>query len=210
MWCIWMILAFAFGKLILLLFNYILPIPSWLCGGPTGREHTYTSIAGHSCGRFEEEKKAKTERARTELLRYIHYHNLYKAHADSMNLETKLKKTIQEKISSLEERESTSKDFSWVTNGLYRLFRSRRILSYSYPFAYYLFGDKRFNNMAKQEREMKQNLFEDQQEQLGANVERLSLILEQPFDVFSEDEVTEVRMKILNLSAVTDNLCREL
>ncbi|POO03193.1 E3 ubiquitin ligase RBR family [Trema orientale] len=183
----------------------------WLCGGATGREHTYASIAGHSCGRYKEEKVQKAEHAKRDLLRYIHYHNRYKAHTDSFELETNLKTTIQEKISRLEERESTNKDFSWVTDGLYRLFRSRRILSYSYPFAFYMFGDERFNNqMTKEEREIKKNLFEDQQQQFEANVEKLSSILEEPFDQFSEDKVVKLRMDIINLSTVTDKLCGKL
>lgn len=31
----------------------------WLCGGATGRAHTWTSIADHSCGRFKDEAEEK-------------------------------------------------------------------------------------------------------------------------------------------------------
>ncbi|GMH17519.1 hypothetical protein Nepgr_019360 [Nepenthes gracilis] len=183
----------------------------WICGGATGREHTWTSIAGHSCGRYKEDHVSKTERAKRELWRYVHYHNRYKAHTDSYKLEAKLKETIQRKISKLEEKESTFKDFSWVTNGLYRLFRSRRVLSYSYPFAYYMFGDDLFKNeMTKKDKEIKQNLFEDQQQQLEANVEKLSMCLEEPFDGFNEDKVKEIRMQIITMSSIVDNLCRKM
>ncbi|XP_059455453.1 probable E3 ubiquitin-protein ligase ARI1 [Corylus avellana] len=182
----------------------------WLCGGPTGKEHTWTSISGHSCGQYKEDQGKKTERAKMDLLRYIHYHNLFKAHTDSFKREAELKETIQEKISHLEERQS-SKDFSWVTNGLDRLFRSRRVLSYSYPFAYYMFGDDSVKlEMTKEEKEIKQNLFEEQQQQLHANVEKLSLFIGEPFDQYPEDEVEELRMKIINLSVITDRLCRKL
>ncbi|KNA13293.1 hypothetical protein SOVF_118030 [Spinacia oleracea] len=183
----------------------------WLCGGATGREHTWSSIAGHSCGRFKEDDLQKAERAKTEWHRYIHYHNRYKAHTDSYKLEAKLEETIQEKISSLEDRDTTSKDFSWVTNGLYRLFRSRRILSYSYPFAYYMFGDELFSNeMAKVEREIKKNLFEDQQQQLEANIEKLSMCLEEPFHTLEDDKVSETRMRIITMTTIVDNLCRKM
>ncbi|XP_044490141.1 probable E3 ubiquitin-protein ligase ARI2 isoform X2 [Mangifera indica] len=183
----------------------------WLCGGATGRDHTWSRIAGHSCGHYKEDKANKTERAKRDLYRYMHYHNRYKAHTDSFKLESKLKETILEKVSILEERESRHRDFSWVTNGLYRLFRSRRVLSYSYPFAFYMFGDELFRDeMNLQEREIKQHLFEDQQQQLEANVEKLSKNLEEPFDEYPDDKVMEIRMQVINLSVITDNLCKKM
>lgn len=141
----------------------------------------------------------------------MHYHNRFKAHKDSLKLESKLKETIGKKISSLEEIESTSKDYSWVAKALYRLFRSRSIISYSYPFAYYMFGDNLLKSrMKKKEIRIKQNLFEDQQQQLEANIEKLSSLIEEPFDQFSLDKVMELRTKTINLSKVVDNLCRKL
>ncbi|KAL2894728.1 putative E3 ubiquitin-protein ligase ARI2 [Bienertia sinuspersici] len=183
----------------------------WLCGGATGRDHTWSSIDGHSCGRFKEEDVKKAERAKLEWWRYMHYHDRYKAHTDSYQLEAKMKETVQQKISSLEDRDTTSKDFSWVTNGLYRLFRSRRILSYSYPFAYYMFGEELFRNeLSKKEREIKQNLFEDQQQQLEANVEKLSMCLEEPFHTFEDDKFLEIRMRIITMTTIVDNLCGKM
>ncbi|KAH9695869.1 putative E3 ubiquitin-protein ligase ARI1 [Citrus sinensis] len=183
----------------------------WLCGGATGRDHTWSRIAGHSCGRYKEDKAKKTERAKRELYRYMHYHNRYKAHTDSFKLESKLKETVLEKVSISEERESRLRDFSWVTNGLYRLFRSRRVLSYSYPFAFYMFGEELFKDeMTDEEREIKQHLFEDQQQQLEANVEKLSKFLEEPFDQYPDDKVMEIRMQVINLSVITDTLCKKM
>ncbi|XP_057964244.1 probable E3 ubiquitin-protein ligase ARI2 isoform X2 [Malania oleifera] len=180
----------------------------WLCGGATGRDHTWSSIAGHSCGRYKEDREKKAERAKRDLYRYMHYHNRYKAHTDSFKLESKLKETIREKVSNSEEKESSLRDFSWVTNGLNRLFRSRRVLSYSYPFAFYMFGDDLFKDeMTNEEREIKQHLFEDQQQQLEANVENLSKCLEEPFDQFTVDKVMNIRMQVINLSVIVDSLC---
>lgn len=111
----------------------------------------------------------------------------------------------------MEDRETTSKDFSWVTNGLCRLFRSRRILSYSYPFAYYMFGVELFpDELTMEEREIKKNLFEDQQQQLEANVEKLSLCLEEPFHTFEDEKVMETRMRIITMTTIVDNLCRKM
>ncbi|KAI3933249.1 hypothetical protein MKW92_022101 [Papaver armeniacum] len=183
----------------------------WLCGGATGREHTWTSIAGHSCGRFKEDQEKQAERAKRDLNRYMHYHNRYKAHTDSFKLESKLKETIQYQIVKLESKESELKDFSWLTNGLNRLFRSRRVLSYSYPFAFYMFGEDLFGDeMTPVEREIKQNLFEDQQQQLEENVEKLSKALEEKYDGLEDDNLKQSRMQLINLSVITDRLCKSM
>lgn len=183
----------------------------WLCGGATGKDHTWSRISGHSCGRYKEDREKNTERAKRDLYRYMHYHNRYKAHTDSFKLETKLKESILERVSISEEKESRLRDFSWVTNGLHRLFRSRRVLSYSYPFAFYMFGDELFSDeMTKEEREIKQNLFEDQQQQLESNVEKLSKFLEEPFEQFTDDKVMGIRMQVINLCTVIDTLCKKM
>ncbi|XP_062090525.1 probable E3 ubiquitin-protein ligase ARI1 [Humulus lupulus] len=183
----------------------------WLCGEATGRSHTYTTIAGHSCGRYKEETKEKTERAKKDLFRYIHYHNRYKAHTDSLDLETKLQITMQEKISAMEEKDAKERNFSWLTNGLSRLSRSRQILAYSYAFAFYMFGEESFNsNLSAKEKLIKLNLFEDQQQKLEENVEILSSFLEEPFDTYSADKFVEVRIKILDFSRIVDNICKKL
>jgi len=183
----------------------------WLCGGATGRDHTWSTISGHSCGRFTDDQTKKTEQARRDLYRYMHYHNRYKAHTDSLKQEAKLKNEIQGKISISENKESKIKDYSWVINGLNRLFRSRRVLSYSYPFAFYMFGDEIFKDeMTPEERELKQNLFEDQQQQLEFNVERLSGFLEKDFQLFTDDEVMDTMKHVINLSNVVDRLCKQM
>ncbi|KAG8364304.1 hypothetical protein BUALT_Bualt19G0114600 [Buddleja alternifolia] len=183
----------------------------WLCGGATGRDHTWSHIANHSCGRYKEDGEKKAERAKRDLYRYMHYHNRYKAHIDSFKQESRLRETIKEKVSNLEARESKLRDFTWVTNGLYRLFRSRRALSYSYPFAFYMFGEDLFKDeMTKEEREIKQHLFEDQQQQLESNIEKLSKFLEEPFDEYPEEQVMQIRMQVINLSVITDSLCKKM
>lgn len=163
------------------------------------------------CPKCHKPVEKNAERAKRDLYRYMHYHNRYKAHTDSFKLESNLKETIREKVSNLEKKDSRIRDSSWVTNGLYRLFRSRRVLSYSYPFAFYMFGDDLFKDeMTNAEREIKQNLFEDQQQQLEANVEKLSKFVEEPFDQFAEDKVMQIRMQVINLSVITDNLCKKM
>ncbi|GAU15723.1 hypothetical protein TSUD_89470 [Trifolium subterraneum] len=87
----------------------------------------------------------------------------------------------------------------------------RCILSYSYAFAFYMFGDELFKEeMSEAEREIKHNLFEDQQQQLEANVERLSEILPEAFKSLQYGKVMKRRMQIITLSTVIDDLCKKM
>ncbi|GAB4837941.1 carbonyl reductase (NADPH-dependent) ari1 [Ancistrocladus abbreviatus] len=163
----------------------------------------------HGCGRYKEE--GKVQNARQYLYRYMHYYNRYKAHTDSLKLETKLQQKIREKVEISEEKDSNLRDFSWLRNGLHRLFRCRQVLSYSYPFAYYMFGDDLFKDeMTIKEREIKKNLFEDQQQQLEDHVEKLSRIIEEPFELYDEDKVMLMRSQVIVLSDITDKLCMKM
>lgn len=74
-----------------------------------------------------------------------------------------------------------------------------------------MFGDDLFKNeMTKEEKEIKKNLFEDQQQQFEGNVEKLSMFLEEKFDAYREDEILDLKMRIIAISVSTDNLCRNL
>ncbi|MCO5607859.1 hypothetical protein L7F22_062061 [Adiantum nelumboides] len=184
----------------------------WLCGAATGREHNWTSIEGHSCGRYKEDREKEAVRAERDLKRYMHYHSRWQGHIESLKLEAKQKKVVHDKIAKLEESESQVKDYSWLTIGLQRLFRARRALSFSYPFAYFMFGNDLFKDeITSTESEICQNLFENQQQQLEVNIERLSKAIETPFEFNVDDSrVAEIRLHIINLSSVTDNLCRKM
>ncbi|KAJ8539475.1 hypothetical protein K7X08_013727 [Anisodus acutangulus] len=167
----------------------------WLCGGATGLQHTWSSIQGHTCGSYKEGEEKKSTTVRNDLLRYTHYYERYMVHH----------------VLKLEAGELQSKDFSWAENGFNRLLQSRRILSCSYPISFYVFGNALFENeMTPKEKEIRKNLFENLQQQLEINVERLSMFLEEPFSDYREDKLLETRMKIITLSAVTDNLCEKL
>ncbi|CAN1126794.1 Probable E3 ubiquitin-protein ligase ARI2 [Linum perenne] len=182
----------------------------WLCGGATGREHTWDNISYHSCGRYKEDFNKKSENAKRKLDRYMHYYNRYKAHLDSMKLELEQEKTVMGKVSKLVEKE-LSMDISWIHKAFFRLVKSRKVLVYSYPFAYYLSGEAKFNDeMNKEEMDLNRILFEDRQQLLEANVERLSRLLEEKFDEFRADGIISLREKVQAVVVSTDNLCRNL
>lgn len=189
-----------------------MPIFSWLCGGATGRNHSWSSIADHSCGRYKEDSDKKAEHAKRYLCRYMHYYNRYKAHTDSLKQESRLWEMIEDKVSNLQARDSKLRDFSWVANGFHRLLTSRRALSYSYPFAFYAFGDDFCKDIEMTEKEsgLKRHYFEDQQQQLESNVEKLSEILEEPFDEYADEQVRQIRIQVIDLSVIADSLCERM
>jgi len=180
----------------------------WLCGGATGGRHTQTSIEGHSCGRYKEDEGKDIEKATRDLKRYTHYYSRWKAHKDSLELETRQRKLLEENILDFESKESRVSDYRWLLNSLQRLFRSRRALAYSYAFAFHMFGDDILRHiLTSTQKEMKHNLFEDQQQQLEGTVERLSKIIEGPSDQLS---VMANRTQVMDLTCVVDTMCRRM
>ncbi|XP_047336873.1 probable E3 ubiquitin-protein ligase ARI1 [Impatiens glandulifera] len=184
----------------------------WKCGGATGSQHTWDSIAGHSCGQYTENQVKNLEMSKTQLKRYIHYFNHHKAQKNSLMAESLLKEKLIERVKNLEEREGwASENYKWVFVGLSRLFKSRKVLCYTYPLAFYMFGEDELieKQITPKEKKIKHNLFEDLQQQLEEKVEKLSMGLEQPFDDLTHP-FDETRLGIIALSSVTDELCKSI
>ena len=93
-------------------------------------DHTWTSIAGHSCNRYKEESRGKTvDTSREQMQRYKHYHDRFKIRGDSYSVEKqKLGATIEERVRLLEsdkERPLAIRDGDWLTRAHRRLLVSR-------------------------------------------------------------------------------------
>lgn len=167
----------------------------WLCGAATGLSHTWTSIAAHTCGRYKEEADQRIADAARDLKRYHHYLGRWEAHVASQKLEEEQTKAIQEKIAALEALEPGAaggapalKDFTWLTQALEQLFVARRILGYSYVACFYMFDGVTFaEDISPQQSSLLKNLFEDAQEMLEMEVERLSKLIEAPADDLGTD-----------------------
>lgn len=57
---------------------------------------------------------------------------------------------------------------------------------------------------------MKQNLFENLQQQLIGYIERLSKTLNQPFESYTSDELNKMKAETINFRDVVKNLCKEM
>uniref|UniRef100_A0A0A9CSL9 RBR-type E3 ubiquitin transferase n=1 Tax=Arundo donax TaxID=35708 RepID=A0A0A9CSL9_ARUDO len=188
----------------------------WLCGGPTGSEHTWSSIAGHSCNRYKEEEGGKrADASRKQLQRYTHYCDRFKIHGNSYTVEKeKLGAAIEERARQLESdlaRPLALRDGDWLTRAHRRLLVSRQVLSRSYAFAYYMFGGE--VPTRPQERAslaVARNLFEDQQERLERHVEHLSKVLAADVPALPEAEIVRAKQEAATLVKTVETLCGEL
>ena len=134
---------------------------------------------------------------------------------DSLKLEQCLQESFKEKIITFEGCYYQVKDYSWLTIGLLRLFRSRQALSNSFAFAYFIFGNDIFKDgITKEQNAINQNLFEDQQQQLEQIVEQLSKLLKEIENSLTlnmdENCVDDTRLEVIRFSNLTDGLCMRM
>ncbi|GJN24037.1 hypothetical protein PR202_gb11745 [Eleusine coracana subsp. coracana] len=188
----------------------------YLCGGPTGQDHTWTSIAGHSCNRFKEETAGKSkDTTRQQLQRYTHYCDRFKIHGGSYKVEEeKLGPAVTERVKQLESnlsRPFAMRDGDWLTRAHRRLLVSRQVLSRSYAFAYYMFGDELQTRPAERKvLGVARNLFEDQQERLEHHVEHLSKVLGADVLAMPEAEIVRAKQETVTLAKTVETLCGEM
>lgn len=145
------------------------------------------------------------------------FYNRFHAYKDSHKDNIRLKEDLNYYLSKMEQPADSSSpteahpDYCWVSSVIDRFFISRRVLSYSYAFAYYMFIDALFSNqMTIEDKETKKNLLDDLQKQLKAYLEELSSLLYQPFYYHSGEPFKESKVKMLTLSSLLDGLCKKL
>ncbi|KAI8463915.1 MAG: hypothetical protein J3K34DRAFT_474800 [Monoraphidium minutum] len=157
----------------------------WLCGQATGLAHTWETINDHSCGRFKDEMDERMGEASRNHTRYMFYFERFKAHADS------IKKEKANRAKLLARIEASERD---------GLRTARRVLCNSYAFAFSFFGGALFaEDFTPEQNAVNQNLFEDNQEMLAAEVERLSGLADRAAEGLSLD--AELRYSTLNSSS---------
>mmetsp|Transcript_12045 Transcript_12045/g.25884 ORF Transcript_12045/g.25884 Transcript_12045/m.25884 type:complete len:537 (+) Transcript_12045:152-1762(+) len=151
----------------------------WLCGQATGTAHTWHKIEGHSCGRFKDEMDRRINEAERNHKRYMHYFERWKGHLDSHQKEIKKRYDLLARINSKVESGVEARDYGWLVQALDQLKSARGVLAPTYPFAYFVFGNSMYkDDFSPEENTRNQGLFEDQQQMLEGEVERLSRLVE--------------------------------
>ncbi|CAN6304285.1 unnamed protein product [Urochloa humidicola] len=189
----------------------------WLCGGATGFAHTWTNISGHSCNRFEEVEKKKVDNAKRQLLRYEHYYKRFQNHGDSCKTEReKLGPAVAERVEKLEAQDSVlkTKDASWLSKAHRSLLWCRQVLARSYVFAYYMFDGQETRTRPPEQGSLsmaqRQDLFENYQEEVEGNVERLSKLLGTDVTGLPEEEIMQAEQDALKLVRTIEARCGKM
>uniref|UniRef100_A0AC35GPW0 RBR-type E3 ubiquitin transferase n=1 Tax=Panagrolaimus sp. PS1159 TaxID=55785 RepID=A0AC35GPW0_9BILA len=129
----------------------------------------------NSCNRYEPKEEEKAE-SRRVLQRYMHYYDRFINHKNSLKAETTLVENINTKITQMQSKNC----YSWIETqflikALDSLKSCRRMLMYSYAFAFYLPSSNQ------------KHIFEDNQADLEHATEELSGLLEQEMDLEKDD-----------------------
>ncbi|KAG1675373.1 hypothetical protein FOA52_012292 [Chlamydomonas sp. UWO 241] len=169
----------------------------WHCGQGTGMSHTWTGIKDHSCGRFKEEVDKRVDGALRNLKRYMHYFERWKGHMDSHKKETTVRVELLARIEDKMEGGLDARDYSWLVRALDQLQVARGVLAPTYPFAYFFFGNEIYStDFTPEQNTCNQQLFEDQQQMLEAEVERLAGLVQSCSDSLAIDP--EERVNTIN------------
>jgi ariadne-1 len=132
------------------------------------------------CNQYNENDAMQTENA-LAISRYIHYYDRFRNHEHSLDLESKLFKTIRQKLTRNEQQVSKH-DIQVIERAFDILLKCRQTLTYTYPFAYYLIK----NNQSI--------VFEQNQADLERACEELSELLEQ--DLTKESVLNRIKIKL--------------
>jgi len=186
----------------------------WICMG-NWVEHSATTGGYYRCNKFESDdgganigNESDAAKAKRELDRYLHYYKRYHAHADAQKFASKQLKETEERMMLLQEssNNSTWTDVEFLKTANEQLVECRRVLKYTYCFAFYLpeksSGLKRQSSTesnseekARMESEVKKEQFENHQSMLERFTENLSELVEKPLpEINREDVVNKTRV----------------
>ena len=101
----------------------------------------------------------------------MHYFTRYQIHNESLEVESKLLDQVEKRKKEMETESMSYTEQQSIQNAFKALQQCRRVLKYTYPFAYYL------------ERTNQSEIFEQNQADLERATEALSELLENEIDV---------------------------
>ncbi len=137
----------------------------------------------YKCNKFDPNSDANDQsdaaRAKRELNRYLHYYKRFHSHAQAQDFAIKSVKATEARMILLQEQNSDTvwTDVEFLKAANRQLVECRKVLKYSYAFAYYLQdGDKKTR-------------FEYHQEMLERFTENLSELSEKPIQDMNRAEV---------------------
>lgn len=165
----------------------------WICMGDWS-QHGANTGGFYKCNKYDAENGngngddlSDAARAKRELDRYLHYYKRFHAHAEAQKFARKQLKETESRMVLLQESSDDVKwsDVEFLKTANEQLVECRRVLKYSYVYAYYL----------KPQFEIQKQRFEHHQEMLERFTETLSELSEKPLaDMDRTDVVNKTRV----------------
>lgn len=166
----------------------------WICMGDWN-DHGANTGGYYKCNKFDSSGTAGPEdnsdaaKAKRELDRYLHYYKRYHAHAEAQKFAKKQLKETEARMVLLQESSDDARwsDVEFLKIANEQLVECRRVLKYTYVYAYYL--------PSTGEAAMRKERFEHHQEMLERFTENLSEMSEKPLaEMDRTDVVNQVRV----------------
>lgn len=170
----------------------------WICMGDWN-DHGSNTGGYYKCNKYDtsnnSEDQSDAARAKRELDRYLHYYKRYHAHDEAQKFAQKQLKETEARMILLQESSENVKwsDVEFLKAANEQLVECRRVLKYTYAFAYYM------NPTALMQKER----FEHHQEMLERFTEDLSELSEKPLDQMD-------RTAVVNQTRVVDRFMKNI
>lgn len=160
----------------------------WICMGDWN-EHGANTGGYYKCNKYDTsttggpEDQSDAARAKRELDRYLHYYKRFHAHAEAQKFAKKQLKDTEQRMVLLQESSDDARwsDVEFLKTANEQLVECRRVLKYTYVFAYYL--------TANGKQAMQKERFEHHQEMLERFTENLSELSEKPLAEMDRTDV---------------------
>jgi len=152
----------------------------WICMGDW-HDHGANTGGYYKCNKYDTaspgdgpEDMSDAAKAKRELDRYLHYYQRFHAHQEAQTFAQKQLKETEQRMVALQESSNDTRwsDVEFLKTANEQLVECRRVLKYTYVFAYY-FDTTGQGNMQRER-------FEHHQEMLERFTENLSELSEKP------------------------------
>jgi len=171
----------------------------WICMGDWN-DHGANTGGYYKCNKYDPnnggiEDMSDAAKAKRELDRYLHYYKRFHAHAEAQKFAKKQLKETEARMVLLQESSDDARwsDVEFLKTANEQLVECRRVLKYTYVYAYYL--------TTTDKQAMRKERFEHHQEMLERFTENLSELSEKPLaemdrtDVVNQTRVVDRFMK---------------
>jgi len=159
----------------------------WICMG-YWNDHGTNTGGYYRCNKYDPDDKGTDQsdaaKAKRELDRYLHYYKRYHAHAEAQLFAKRQLRETEQRMVLLQEQSdnATWTDVEFLKSANEQLVECRRVLKFTYAFAFYMADDK-LNAMQRERYEHHQEVLERFTESLSelsekplANMDRTSVV----------------------------------